>query len=129
MPARFGQDINALAPHKDARAVMKPPGAAMPPESRHGDLNWTQEGERRMLLGKGQAQIGNSGFDLTAASTPQARIGGYIMSEFADLIAEFDDRLARGSGLPVGGFGEGRTQPQGFGADAHCAAGARGGSL
>lgn len=34
---------------------------ALPPERSHDDLNWTQEGEWRMLLGEGQTEIGNSG--------------------------------------------------------------------
>ena len=40
------------AENKPRKSAEGPKRAAMPPERSHGDLNWTQEGERRMLLGE-----------------------------------------------------------------------------
>jgi len=41
------------AGNKPRKSAEGPKRAAMPPGRSHGDLNWTQGGERRPLLGEG----------------------------------------------------------------------------
>lgn len=41
------------AGNKPRKSAEGPKGASIPPEWSHGDLNWTQKGEGRMLLGEG----------------------------------------------------------------------------